>query len=418
MLTNRKETNQTKQYMKNLIYLFLMTCFLLTTIISCEKEENQDNKIITPTSTYSKVLDGKEIVNITQTSDGGFIGIVHGEDYNIIKYDIDFNIMWNKTYGGSDKDYAESIIQTKDGGFLVAGWSKSNDGDVNQNHGGYDIWICKLNSTGELIWSKSYGGTGSEGISKENSVLETASGSFYIIGHTTSNNGNVSENNGGYDAWLVKINSSGEIEFEKTYGGTGDDFGRKIIEIDSKYTISVTVKSSNGYFSESGNWVIQLDESGGILWKTNLPGTNSGYINNTSNNEIIAVNTSASEFLLSKLDGSGNVVDSNNIGFQSNSNKQPFANKILQTEDGGFIIIGDLGAGNSQDCILFRTSSNLDLKYEKIIAGNDYDKSISFFPVGINSYIYQIVTSSKDLEGIIHSEWMCSVIIKLDEFIE
>ena len=410
--------------MKNLICLFLMASVLFTTIISCEKEENQpdldnqDNKIITPTFTYSKVLDGKEIRNITQTNDGGYIGIAHGEDYNIIKYDIDFNIVWDKTYGGSDKDYAESIVQTKDGGFLVTGWSNSNDGDIEQNHGGYDIWICKLNSTGELLWSKNYGGTGSEGISKENSVIETTSGSFYIIGHTTSNNGNISENNGGYDAWLVKINSSGEIEFEKTYGGTENDFGRKIIEIESNYTFSVKVNSSNGDFSESGNWVVQIDENGGVLWKTNLHGMNSGFINNASNGEVIAINTSATEFLLSKLDGNGNITSNNNIGFLSISNKQPHANKILQTEDGGFIIIGDLGGGNSQDCILFRTSSNLDLKYEKIIAGNDYDKSISLFPNGDNSYIYQIVTSSKDIEDIQHSNWICSTIINLDELIE
>ena len=405
---------------KNLIYLFLMAGVLLATNTSCEKEENfpdTDNKTVTPTFTYSKILDKKEIRNIIQTNDGGYIGIAHSEDYNIIKYDIDFNISWSKAYGGTDKDYAESIIQTKEGGFLVTGWSKSNDGDVNQNHGGYDIWICKLNSTGDLLWSKSYGGTGDEGVSKENSVLEATSGSFYIIGHTKSNNGNVSENKGGYDAWLVKISPSGNIEFEKTYGGTENDLGRKIIETDSKYTFSIKVNSSNGDFIEPGNWVVQIDESGGILWKTNLYGMNSGYINTTSNDEIIVVNTSAIEFLLSKLDKSGNIISNNNIDFQSISNKQPHANKILQTEDGGFLIIGDLGGGNSQDCILFRTSPNLDSKYEKIIAGNDYDKSISLFPIGNNSYIYQIVTSSRRLEEITLSGWMSSAIIILDELI-
>lgn len=410
--------------MKNHIYLFLITSALLTTIISCEKEEtqpeidNQDNKIITPTFTYSNVLDGKEIRNISQTTDGGFIGIAYGEDYNIIKYDFEFNIVWDKTYGGSGNDFAESIIQTNDGGFLVVGWSNSNDGDVIQNHGEYDIWVCKLNSTGNLIWSNNYGGTGSEGVSKENSVLELENGSFFIMGHTTSNNGNISLNKGGYDAWLVKISPSGEIEFEKTYGGTEGDFGIKIIKTDSKYTFSIKVNSTNGDFGGAGTWIVQIDESGEVIWKTNLYGMNSGFINNASNGEIIAVNTSKNEFLLSKLDGNGNVISNNNINFLSISNKQPFANKIIQTEDGGFIIIGDLGGGFGQDCILFRTSSNLDLKYEKIIAGNDYDKSISFFPSGDNSYIYQIVTSSDDIEGFQHLKGVCSAIIYLDELIE
>ena len=173
-----------------------MASVLSITIISCDNEENQpdldnqDNTIITPTFTYSEVLDGKQINNITQTNDGGYVSITWGEDYNVIKYDIDFNIIWDKTYGGSNKDYAEYILQTNDGGFLVAGWSNSNDGDVVQNHGGYDIWIIKLNSNGDLMWSNSYGGTGNEGISKESSLLETTSGSFYFVGHTTSNNGN------------------------------------------------------------------------------------------------------------------------------------------------------------------------------------------------------------------------------------
>lgn len=226
------------------------------------------------------------------------------------------------------------------------------------------------------------------------------------------------ENNGGYDAWLFKINSSGEIEFEKTYGGTNDDYGRKIIKIGPKYAFSVKANSSNGDFSESGNWVVQIDESGLVSWKTNLYGINSGYINTTSKDEIIVVNTSLSEFLLSKLDSNGNVIINNNISFQSTSNKQPSANKILQTQDGGFIIIGDLGNGNSQDCIIFRTSNSLDLKYEKIIAGNNFDKSISFFPSGTNSYIYQIVTRSKDFEGVQYSQLICSVIVKLEELVE
>jgi hypothetical protein len=321
------------------------------------------NPLITPQFNVLKVIDGKEIRNIIKTSDGGYIGIAFSQDYDIIKFDSEFNTVWNKIYGGSDGDYVESIIQTNDGGYVVIGGTKSNDGEVTINHGGYDIWICRLDTEGNLVWEKSYGGSEGEGVSKENSLMQTNDGGYIFIGHTMSNNGDISINHGGYDAWLVKINSIGDIEFEKTYGGSENDFGRKIIETNMNYSISITVGSSDGDFNAPGNWVVQIDENKDILWKTNLHGMNSGFINTTVDNEIIVVNTSANEFLLSKLDFSGVVLKDNSINFQSLSSKQPSTVKIMQTSDKGFIVIGTLGNGNDADAVLFRLTPELNLLY-------------------------------------------------------
>jgi hypothetical protein len=376
------------------------------------------NTPVTPYYSILKVIDGKDIRNIIKTSDGGFIGIAFSQDYNVIKFDNNFNIVWDKTYGGSGNDYAETIIQTTDDEFQVIGWSDSNDGDVTQNHGGYDIWVCKLDSEGNLVWERSYGGSEGEGVSKENSLIQTSDGGYIFIGYTESNNGDISLNHGGYDAWLVKINSIGDIEFEKTYGGSENDFGRKIIETKMNYAISIKVNSSNGDFSETGNWVVQTDEAGVILWKTNLFGLNSGFINTTVDDEIIVVNTSASEFLLSKLDVSGGVIIDNSINFQSLSSKQPSAVKIMQTSDKGFIVIGTLGNGDDADAVLFRLTSELNLLYNKIYSGNNLDMSASIISLNNTDYIYQFFTSSTDLEGIQHSSWMSSAIIKLEELVE
>ncbi|WP_321279158.1 hypothetical protein [Marinifilum fragile] len=376
------------------------------------------NPLITPQFNVLKVIDGKEIRNIIKTSDGGYIGIVNSQDFDIIKFDSEFNTVWNKIYGGSDGDYVESIIQTNDGGYVVIGGTKSNDGEVTINHGGYDIWICRLDTEGNLVWERSYGGSEGEGVSKENSLMQTNDGGYIFIGHTESNNGDISLNHGGYDAWLVKINSIGDIEFEKTYGGSENDFGRKIIETNMNYSISIKVGSSDGDFNAPGNWVVQIDENKDILWKTNLHGMNSGFINTTVDNEIIVVNTSANEFLLSKLDFSGVVLMDNSINFQSLSSKQPHAVKIMQNSDKGFIVTGTLGNGNDADAVLFRLTPELNLLYYKIYTGNDLDMSASLIPLNNADYIYQFFTSSTDLEDIQHSSWMSSAIIKLEELVD
>jgi hypothetical protein len=376
------------------------------------------NPLITPQFNVLKVINGKEIRSLIKTSDGGYIGNAYSQDYDIIKFDSEFNMVWNKIYGGSDGDYVQSIIQTTDGGYVVIGATESNDGHVTINHGGYDIWVCRLDSEGSLVWERSYGGEETETVSKENSLLQTSDGGYIFFGHTKSDNGDISINHGENDAWLVKINSIGDIEFEKTYGGSNNDYGRKIIETNLKYSLLITVGSSDGDFSASGNWIVQIDENRDILWKENLHGTNSGYVTTTSDNEIVVVNTSNNEFLLHKLDFNGFVLLNNSINFQSLSSKQPSAVKITQTSDKGFIVIGTLGNGHDADAVLFRITSELNLLYSKIYSGNDLDVSASLIPLNDTEYIYQFYTGSTDLDGIQISSWGSSAIIKLEELID
>ncbi len=363
-----------------------------------------------------RIIDDKEIRNIIKTSDGGYIGIAYSLDYDIIKFDANFNMIWNKIYGGSDGDYVQSIIQTIDGGYLVIGVTKSNDGDVTINHGGYDIWICKLDTEGNLIWEKSYGGSNGDGVGAENSLIQTNDGGYIFIGYTKSEDGDISLNHGGYDAWLVKINSMGAIEFEKTYGGSEDDYGRKIIETNSNYVISIKANSDGGDFSASGNWIFRIDENGMVVWKTNLGSVNSGFINASMDDEIIVINTNADEFLLSKLDLNGNVILSKIINFQATYAKQPFAAKIIQTLDKGYIVIGSLGNGDESDAILFRLTNDLSLTYQKIYNGNKWEFSTTLIPIGDNEFVYSFCSNSSDIVGFEPYGVFASVIVKLDEF--
>jgi hypothetical protein len=114
-------------------------------------------------------------------------------------------IEWQKSLGGSNSDQARSIQQTNDGGYIVTGESDSNDGDVSGNHGSQDIWVVKLNITGTIEWQKSLGGTESESTF---SIQQTNDGGFIVAGGSSSNGGDVSGNHGDVDCWLVKLTGS------------------------------------------------------------------------------------------------------------------------------------------------------------------------------------------------------------------
>jgi hypothetical protein len=111
-------------------------------------------------------------------------------------------LQWQKCLGGSSTDKALSIAQTADGGFIVAGSSSSNDGDVSGNHGGWDYWVVKLNSSGDIVWQKCLGGSNYDWAT---SIAQTSDGGFIVAGVSHSNDGDVSGNHGERDYWIVKL---------------------------------------------------------------------------------------------------------------------------------------------------------------------------------------------------------------------
>lgn len=398
------------------ISLFVVLGILINLASGCKKDEiyKQDQLPVLTTSIL-KVIAGKDIRSIIKTTDGGYIGIANSLDYDILRFDSNFNLLWNKTYGGTKEDYVQSIIQTNDDGYLVIGETKSSDGNITLNHGASDVWICKLDIDGNLIWQKSYGGANAEGVNKENSILQPNDGGYLFIGYTASNNNDISQNHGGYDIWVVKISSNGSIEFEKTYGGSSNDLGRNLVKTNYGYALLAKVNSIDGDFNAAGNWVIQINETGNILWKTNLNSVNSGFINSTSDGGLVIVNTSFTDYSLSKLSSDGALQLSKTISFQSTSLNLPMAKKIMQTADGGFFIIGTLGTGNNADALLYRVAPDFSLLYKQIYKGNNFDMPFSLIPINANQYLYQFTTYSNDLPNISNSSGKASVIIKLEE---
>ena len=139
-----------------------------------------------------------------------------------------------KTYGGTKNEGASSVVSTKDGGFAVLGYAQSNDGDVTGKvNDSFDYWVLKFDANSDMQWNKTYGGTNDD---RGKQIIQTSDGGYLLIGYSSSSDLNVSENNGSQDFWIVKLDISGNISWEKSFGYSGFDSG-----------ISVLQTSDNGY---------------------------------------------------------------------------------------------------------------------------------------------------------------------------
>ena len=165
------------------------------------------------------------------------------------KIDLGGNILWRKYFGGTNNDRSYDSVETSDGDFLIVGSSESNDIDISSPKGSYDIWVIKLSSNGDLLWERSYGGSKYE---TANSIIQSADKKIHILGSTLSNDKNISFQMGSSDLWLLTIDSDGNLLGEQTFGGSNFDKGKKI-EIDTKDNLWLTGYSRSIDFDFSSN---------------------------------------------------------------------------------------------------------------------------------------------------------------------
>lgn len=207
--------------------------------------------------------------SVDATSDGGFVvagyKVNTGNNINVrvVKLNSSSEVDWDYSFGGSSADYGYAVQQTTDGGFIVAGMTQSNDGDVTNNYGNEDFWVFKLNSSGILQWQKTYGGTQNDFAIK---IQQTTDGGYVVVGQTNSDDNDVSGNPGNYiyDYWVIKINATGELQWQNCLGGSANDFGNSIQQTTDNGFI-VAGRSISNNIDVSGNngsydfWVVKLD---------------------------------------------------------------------------------------------------------------------------------------------------------------
>ena len=213
--------------------------------------------------------------SLVATEDGGFafggsttsFG-AGSADFWLVKADSLGNMEWNQTYGGQYYDSCRSLIATSDGGYALLGFTTYSDSISSPfNLGNSDVWLVKVDSAGNMEWNQTYGGSGSDSVS---TLIETADGG-YALGCSTSSFGA-----GGADFWLIKVDSAGNIEWNKTYGGAGTEFANTLVVTDDDGYAFAGGTSSFGAGS-ADVWLIKVDSFGNIEWNQTYGGPIADY---------------------------------------------------------------------------------------------------------------------------------------------
>lgn len=291
----------------------------------------------------------------TKSNDGDVSGNHGDRDVWLVKLNDTGGILWQKCYGGTGLDAVNRVISTSDGGFAFSGSTTSNDGDVSGNHGGTDFWIVKLDSAGAIMWQKCLGGTGSDSAV---GIKQTSDGGYIVVGTTKSQDGDVSMNHGNYDVWVVKMDATGNIEWEHAYGGSFNDFGIDILETpEHSFIIAGNSNSNDGdVCGNTGNkiWVFRVDQNGVPEW-TACYGDLVNYDNNLAAKIIQATNGAYvlvgrmeawSQYIVEtavayvvKMDALGNEIWHQSFAYYVNSR----FNDVIQTGASEFVFAGGSG---------------------------------------------------------------------------
>jgi len=289
--------------------------------------------------------------SVQQTSDTGYIvagwtgSFGNGMQVYIIKTNASGDLLWSRTYGGSSDDRGRSVQQTSDGGYIVAGWTSSN-GIIGQ------VYLVKTNASGDTLWSGTYGGSSDE----EGYSVQQTSDTGYIVAGTTGSFGN------GWQVYLIKTNASGDTLWTRHYGGAVDDRGRSVRQTSDSGYIVAGMTTSFGAYEQV--YIIKTNASGDTLWTRNYGGAgwDWGYsVQQTSDGGYIVAGESASfgdyyQVYLIRTNASGVTLWTKTYG-GTNVDR---GYSVQQTTDMGYIIAGgtySFGAGGS-DVYLIKTDAN------------------------------------------------------------
>lgn len=338
------------------------------------------------------------------------------------------NIDWIKTFGGSQEDNALSVVMANDGGYVFAGYSQSVDGDITDKDAtDSDFWVVKLTSEGTISWSKTYGGSADDRAEK---IITTNDGGYAVVGYSRSNDGDASKNEGLQDYWIIKIDATGNLQWEQSFGFGGIDRGFSLVQTsDNGYFVTgfldVTASDGGGNddaksFTKHGVgefWGIKLDASGNMEWRRYFGGTNNDRsydVITTPDDAFLMIGSSESDdfditnpkgsydYWIVKVNNNGEKIWEKNFG----GTEIDVAYGIAATDDGNYIIIGDSRSedvdidnfrGNA-DLWMIKIAEDGNLIWKKSFGGTEFDTGRGICKTNNNTFIITGNTRSNDVD--------------------
>ena len=417
--------------------------FILVLSLSCKSDDDSSNS-----NTFLGEIDfistlggskNESAQSVTKTQDGGYAILGHTQsmdfditdkpnesfDYWVLKFDTNDQLQWSKTYGGTDDDRGNSIVQTTDGGFAILGQSKSNDEDITENNGANDYWLAKLDASGNLTWQKSFGFLGADiGIS----LIQTNDNGYFLTGvldvTASGGAGNTrysSFRHAGGDYWAIKLDASGDLEWSKFYGGSFTDTAYDAIQTsDNEYIIvgssdsnDVDITNNKGAYDF---WVLKISESGSIIWENSYGGSeideawsiteshdgNFVIVGDTrSSDQDVSNLIGAADLWVIKISPSGDLIWEKTIG----GTNFDVGRSINKTQDNGFLISGssrsadgDIASNNGQnDALVLKIDANANLEWQKTIGGSNID--FTYDAIELNNKTVVAIGESSSNDG-------------------
>ncbi|MFS4418504.1 hypothetical protein [Maribacter sp. 2307ULW6-5] len=336
------------------------------------------------------------------------------------------------SYGGSGDETAQAVVSTTDGGFAVLGYTNSTNGDLaNKSTGVNDYWLLKFSAAGALQWQQTYGGSKDD---RGQALVQTRDGGYALTGYAMSSDGDGSQNQGFHDNWLLKLDPSGTIEWEKSFGFSGHDHSYDILQTEDNgffFTgfLDITSARADGYGNKGANltrhgvgefWSTKIDARGNLQWRGYFGGSNNdrahavaraqdgGFVMagfTESNDYDISATNGSYDFWLVKTDANGNFLWERSFG----GSGVDIAHDIITTQDGGHVVVGssfstdgDVAAPRGQsDVWMIKVDDDGTLLWERSFGGADFDAAQAVFQ-GKEGSLYLVGNSksgSGDLNG-------------------
>ena len=368
--------------------------------------------------------DGYIAAGYAQSNDGDIISKANiSYDFLVSKFSSENILEWQKHFGGSENDKALDIIQTLGGDFIVLGSSESSDLDVSENAGSKDFWLVKLSNNGMLLWEKSFGFLGED---YGTTLLETKDGGFLITGvldvSASNGQGNAKStiiNHAGGDYWVLKTNNLGALEWSRYFGGSFTEIPLGIVETDNHNYIIVGSSDSNDFNISNNNgsydfWMTKIAPDGSLLLEKTFGGseideasaiiaTNDGNFiivgDTRSADKDVSKNNGAADIWILKVSKEGNLIWEKTIGGSSFE----VAKAIYKTQDNGFLIAGssrslDNGFQNKgqNDALILKIDENGNLLWQKTVGGSEIDFLYDVIELNNKSIIAVGESSSSD----------------------